>query len=93
MLQVELSEKSNHGEKIIVKVVQCQLISLNKWRSSQRNFGKEQLTVATNERRGLRLRENPGNDPLSRIGEFGAAQIAGTISQKPLSRKSGESAL
>ena len=73
MLQALLSKKSNLEEKTIVKAIQCQLISLNKWRSSRQNFSKEQLTVATNERRGLRLRENLGNGPLSRIGEFGAA--------------------
>jgi len=49
--------------------------------------------AATDERRGLWLRENPGSGPISLIGEFGAAHIAGTVSQKPLSRKSGESAL
>ena len=46
--------------------------------------------VATNERHGLWLRENLGNGPLSRIGEFGAAQIVGTVSQKPLSYKGGK---
>jgi hypothetical protein len=80
-------------KKIGVTVVQCQLLSLNKWWSSRRYFSEEQQKAEINERHGLRLRRNLGNGPLSRIREFGAVQIVRTISQKPLSCKSGESGI
>ena len=43
--------------------------------------------AAINGRRGLWLRKSPGYDPPCYCGGFGEAQIAGTVSQKPLTTK------